>query len=218
MALEGARKGPPMVQLPEITLSGTQVRLEPLRHSHLEGLLSAATFDRSTFSLTSVPNTAEGMEQYLQTTLADRARGESLPFATVDARSGQVVGSSRFCAIEHWSWPGPPPPPVPSGPDAVEIGWTWLGPTAQRTGINTEAKLLMLRHAFETWGVRRVTLKTDARNQRSRAAIERLGCRPEGILRAHRPAADGGVRDSAMYSLLSSEWPAVKQQLLQRLR
>jgi RimJ/RimL family protein N-acetyltransferase len=116
--------------------------------------------------------------------------------------------------IERWRWPSPRPEPAPLGPDAVEIGATWLAHSAQRTAINTEAKLLMLRHAFEIWRVYRVTLLTDARNLRSRAAIERLGARCDGILRGHMPAFDGsGVRDSACYSILASEWRSVRARL-----
>jgi RimJ/RimL family protein N-acetyltransferase len=103
-------------------------------------------------------------------------------------------------------------------PDAVEIGYTWLAPWAQRTGINTQAKLLMLTHAFETWRVHRVRLTTDARNTRSRAAIERLGARLDGILRAHHAAYDGAIRDSAFYSILDTEWPSAKAALIGRLR
>jgi N-acetyltransferase len=125
-----------------------------------------------------------------------------------------VVGSTRFMNIEHFAWK------VPSdlqrnedAIDAVEIGATWLGAEARRTAINTHAKLLMLTHAFETWQVRRVTLKTDSRNARSRNAIERLGARLDGILRAHMPAFDGAVRDTAFYSILCDEWPAVGERL-----
>jgi N-acetyltransferase len=103
-------------------------------------------------------------------------------------------------------------------PDAAEIGWTWLAPEAQRTAVNTSAKLLMLEYAFEVWHVRRVTLKTDARNERSRNAISRIGAHFEGILRAHVPAADGGIRDSAMFSILDSEWADVKARLEVRLK
>jgi RimJ/RimL family protein N-acetyltransferase len=130
-----------------------------------------------------------------------------------------VVGSTRFGNIEFWTWP--PASPNQRGedvPDAVEIGWTWYVPDAQRTGINTEAKLLMLTHAFETWRVHCVRLKTDARNERSRQAILGVGARFDGILRGHAVAADGTVRHSAFYSILDAEWPEVKERLRARLR
>jgi hypothetical protein len=113
--------------------------------------------------------------------------------------------------------PADPPPPIPSGPDVVEIGWTWYAVGAQRTAVNTEAKLLLCTHAFERWRVRRVSWKTDARNARSRAAILRLGAQFDGILRAHRAAGDGTVRDSAFFSMLAAEWPAARQRLAEHL-
>jgi RimJ/RimL family protein N-acetyltransferase len=130
-----------------------------------------------------------------------------------------VVGSTRFGNVERWQWPPGDPRQRPvEQPDAVEIGWTWLAERAQRTGLNREAKLLLLGHAFETWRCHRVTLKTDARNLRSRAGIEGIGGKLDGILRAHMPAADGGIRDTAIYSIVAAEWPAVKARLIERLR
>lgn len=199
-----------------VTLEGRHVRLEPLSTRHRDALLAAATEDRATYALTGVPHDVESADRYIHAALEEAGRGNACPFATVDLGSGRVVGSTRFGSIERWSWPTPRPPR--EGPDAVEIGWTWLAHSAQRTAINTEAKLLMLAHAFEVWGVRRVTLKTDARNARSRANIERVGATLDGVLRAHMPAFDGGVRDSAVYSLLAEEWPARKEKLLARLR
>jgi RimJ/RimL family protein N-acetyltransferase len=141
-----------------------------------------------------------------------------VPFVTVSRKTGDVLGSTRLCALEYWAWPdGRQGRAGIDPPEAAEIGWTWLSAAAQRTAINTEAKRLMLGHAFETWKARRVHLKTDARNARSRAAIERIGGRLDGILRAHMPAADGGVRDSAWYSILLAEWPAVRAGLDARL-
>jgi RimJ/RimL family protein N-acetyltransferase len=141
-----------------------------------------------------------------------------MPFATVDRESGRVVGSTRFGNIEFWPWP--PGHPLQRGeevPDVVEIGWTWLAADVQRTAINTEAKLLMLAHAFDRWRVHRVSLMTDARNERSRAAILRLGARFDGVVRAQRPAADGGIRDTACFSILDREWPDVRANLERRL-
>ena len=148
--------------------------------------------------------------------LALAAAGQALPFATVSALDGRVLGSTRFANLERWSWPAPPPDPRPL--DAAEIGWTWLARAAQRSGANTEAKLLLLRHAFTALRVRRLTLKTDARNARSRAAIARLGASLDGVLRAHLPASDGGPRDSAVFSILEAEWPAVEARLVGMLR
>jgi RimJ/RimL family protein N-acetyltransferase len=196
-----------------VMLEAERVRLEPLGVGHVEALVAAAGESRGTYGLTRVPDGAEAMRAYVDAALADAARGEGVPFATVDKQSGRVVGSTRFCSIEHWAWTTTPPEPRPVGADAVEIGWTWLAASAQRTHVNSEAKLLMLAHAFDVWRVRRVNLKTDARNLRSRANIERVGARLDGILRAHMPAADGGVRDSAMYSILASEWPTVRDRL-----
>jgi RimJ/RimL family protein N-acetyltransferase len=155
----------------------------------------------------------------VETTLADRAARRAVPFATIDRATDAVVGSTRFGNIEFWAWPpGNPHQRGAQLPDVVEIGWTWLAPSAQRTGINTEAKRLMLTHAFESWRVHRVSLMTDARNGRSRDAILRLGACFDGVLRASRVAADGAIRDTAAYSVLDAEWPDVKSALLARLR
>jgi N-acetyltransferase len=195
-------------------LADAVVRLEPLSMDHMDSLVRAASVARETYTLTRVPETADGMRVYVESALSEQANGLSIPFATKDAATGRVVGSTRFMNIERWTWP--PNSPLqrdPSEADAVEIGTTWLAADAQRTGINTHAKLLMLTHAFERWEVHRVTLKTDARNLRSRSAIERLGARFDGVLRAHMPAFDGAVRDTAFYSILQVEWPSVRARL-----
>jgi RimJ/RimL family protein N-acetyltransferase len=131
------------------------------------------------------------------------------------AEAGIVIGSTRFWNLERWAWPQGHPFYGRGVPDACEIGYTWLARSAIRTVANTEAKLLMLTHAFEVWRVLRVCFHTDARNTRSRAALERIGGQLEGILRAHRMAADYIPRDSVRYSILATDWPAVKQRLLQ---
>lgn len=205
-----------MTMLEPLTLTGRHVRLEPLRLEHAPALLAAADASRATYAFIQVPGDLAGMHAAVMTLLAEQERGEALPFAVRDAE-GALVGTTRFLSIEHWSWSGPPPEPVPAGPDAVEIGGTWYAERVQRTAVNTEAKLLLCTHAFEHWRVRRVSWKTDARNERSRAAILRLGAHFDGILRAHRPAAHGGVRDSAFYSLLASEWPAAKRELVRKI-
>ena len=143
------------------------------------------------------------------------AAGKAVSFATIRISDGVVIGSTRFFDLERWAWPEGHPLQGRSSPDVCEIGYTWLTRSAIRTAANTEAKLLMLTHAFETWQVLRVCLHTDARNQRSRSAIERIGGQFEGILRAHRMAADFIARDSARYSILASDWPAVKRRLVQ---
>jgi RimJ/RimL family protein N-acetyltransferase len=159
------------------------------------------------------------MRRYVAAALEDQAAGRALPFATVARAARRVVGSTRFGNVEFWAWPGASPHQRGARlPDVVEIGWTWLAPDAQRTGVNTEAKLLMLTHAFEVWRVHRVSLNTDARNTRSREAILRLGARFDGVLRAARVAADGAIRDTAAYSIVEAEWPEVKARLAARLR
>jgi N-acetyltransferase len=200
--------------LEPVTLENRFVRLEPLTSSHVPRLLEIAQRAPDAYTLTSVPPTLEGMTKYVNAALEARAHGNALPFATVDLSSGRVVGSTRLANLERWAWaPGNPNAKTDGSPDAAEIGWTWLAPEAQRTPVNTAAKLLVLEYAFSTWRVRRVTLKTDARNERSRNAILRIGAQFEGILRAHVPAADGGIRDSAMFSILESEWAEVKARL-----
>jgi RimJ/RimL family protein N-acetyltransferase len=193
---------------PVVVLEGRFVRLEPLTEGHAEALACAAAEDRSTYRYTKVPNGADETIAYIAGALRDRDESVALPFATVAPVDGRVIGSTRFLDLQYWD------APVPS---VAEIGGTWLTASAQRTPVNTEAKVLMLTHAFETWEVHRVSLKTDARNARSRTAIERLGARFDGVLRAHAPAADGGVRDSAFYSILDAEWPGVKRRLVDRL-
>lgn len=190
-------------------LSGSLVRLEPLRHCHVPDLMLAAEEDRSAYAYTVVPRASE-TAGYVATQLA---REGLTPFAQVRVRDGAVVGCTAYCHPRTW--------PDREALCAVEIGWTWLAASAQRTGINAEAKLLLLRYAFETLGVVRVDLKTDARNQRSRQAIERLGARFEGVLRAwspsRAPGEEGELRDSAIFSVTAAEWPAVKASLASRV-
>lgn len=208
------------MQLEPVTLAGLLVRLEPLAVHHVPALVAAACEDRSSYRYTGVPQDEASMLVYVQAAADLWSRGMALAFATVDASTAKVVGSTRFGNIEWWTWPpGAAYAPQPVGcPDAVEIGWTWLAASAQRTGINTEAKLLMLAHAFDTWHVRRVSIRTDARNARSRAAIERLGAKLDGVLRSAQPAYDGQLRDTASYSILRAEWPAVHARLEGLLR
>ena len=201
-----------------VVLEGRHVRLEPLAPGHVHALLEVATGPRDTYGLTLVPGDEPAMVRYIQTALGDQEAGRALPFATLARATGRVVGTTRFGNIEFWAWPpGNLNQRGEDRPDVAEIGWTWLAASAQRTPINTEAKLLMIAHAFETWRVHRVSLMTDARNERSRRAILRLGARFDGVLRAARPASDGAIRDTAAFSILEDEWPAVKRQLQSRL-
>ena len=201
-----------------VVLEGRWVRLEPLTVEHAAALLRAASGPRETYGLTLVPDTLAEAAAYIETALREEAARRSLPFATVDRATGRVVGSTRFLNIEYWTWPaGNAHQRGAERPDVVEIGATWLAAAAQRTPINTEAKLLMLTHAFDRWRVHRVSLMTDARNPRSRAAILRRGARFDGVLRAARPASDGAIRDTAAFSILEAEWPAVRAKLEARL-
>lgn len=190
----------PMTAAP-VVLDGARVRMEPLDLArHWEGLL-AIGLDEDLWRWTiSCPRTPEALRAYLDTALREQAEGRSLPFATVDKASGRVAGCTRFGNID-----------APNR--KVEIGWTWVGRPWQRSHVNSEAKYLMFRHAFEVWGVRRLELKTDVRNQRSRDAMKRIGCVEEGVLRSHMLREDGRWRDTIYYSVLDEEWPAVKARL-----
>jgi RimJ/RimL family protein N-acetyltransferase len=198
-------------------LAGRRVRLEPLAHTHIPGLVAAAREDPELYRWSSVPQGVMEMAQYVDTALSWREEGSALPFATVRAEDDAVIGSTRFFLLERWAWPAGHPHSRRNGFDGCEIGYTWLAASASRTAANTEAKLLMLAHAFEAWGVHRVCFHTDVRNERSRAALERIGAHFEGVLRAHRLAADLSPRDSARYSIVAAEWPQLKQRLQERL-
>jgi RimJ/RimL family protein N-acetyltransferase len=204
------------------TLDGTFVRLEPLSETHVTALVEAAAEDRSTYQWTYTPDGPEEMRAYVRDALSKVAAGVHVAFATVRKGTGpagidRVVGATRFCEIAFWQWPPGAGHQRHDVPDVVDIGFTWLAGSAQRTPVNTEAKLLMMTHAFEVWRVHRVALQTDVRNTRSRAAIERIGGRLDGILRADRPGADDTVRTSARFSIVASEWPDVKARLTSRL-
>jgi N-acetyltransferase len=192
------------MELVPVTLEGTHVRLEPLTPAHLDGLC-AVGLDPELWRLTvSRVHDRRDMERYLVEALEEHRAGTALPFATVSRATGRVIGSTRFGNASRLH-------------RRVEIGWTWLGRPFQRTAANTEAKLLMLRHAFETWGCIRVELKTSTLNLRSRAAILRLGAREEGVLRHHMINEDGSLRDSVFFSILAEEWPDVRRRLEGRL-
>jgi N-acetyltransferase len=200
-----------------VVLSGTHVRLEPLEHKHAAGLVAAAAGDPSLYRWSPVPQGRQAAGKYIDTALAWQAAGSAVPFAIVRLADDCVIGSTRFWNIECWAWPEGHPSHGRTTPDACEIGYTWYASSAIRTAANTESKFLMLRHAFENWQVLRVCFHTDMRNERSRAALARIGAKPEGILRAHRMAADFIPRDSARFSITASEWPIVKQHLRELL-
>jgi RimJ/RimL family protein N-acetyltransferase len=199
-------------------LSGTYIRLEPLDHRHVAGLAAASATDPSLYQWSPVPQGEVEAASYIDTALAWRDASTAIPFAIVNVSDGVVIGSTRFWNLERWAWPEGHARHGRQFPDACEIGYTWLARRAIRTAANTEAKLLMLTHAFENWQVLRVCFHTDARNQRSSAALERVGAKFEGILRAHRMAADYIPRDSVRYSIVAAEWADVKERLSQRLR
>lgn len=201
---------------PAPTLQGHHIRLEPIAHRHAEGLAQASSADPSLYQWSPVPQGKLEAAQYIDTALAWHEAGTAVTFATVSLDNGAVIGSTRFFNLERWPWPQGHPLHDRTTPDACEIGYTWLAKSAIRTPANTEAKLLMLTYAFEDWEVHRVCLHTDVRNQRSRAAMERIGAQFEGILRAHRMAADFIPRDSARYSITAADWPDVKLRLQQK--
>jgi RimJ/RimL family protein N-acetyltransferase len=183
-------------------LEGTLVRLEPLDHRHASDLAVAAREDRGTYDFTSVPSPDE-VGAYIDGHLATAATGRLAPYAQVSRATGRAVGATAYWEPRSWR--------TDDALDAVEVGFTWLARSTQGTGVNAEAKLLLFRHAFEVWGVSRVDLKTDARNQRSRAAIEKTGARFEGVLRnwsrSFVPGEEGRLRDSAIYSITAAECP-----------
>jgi RimJ/RimL family protein N-acetyltransferase len=192
------------MQLEPVTLEGRHVRLVPLTLEHVPALWEAAG-DPDIWRWTlNRPGSEGDMRQYVEAALAGRAAGRALPFATTEAETGRVIGSTRY---HNWEPPHP----------RVEIGYTWISRPWQRTPVNTEAKYLMLRHAFETLGLARVELRTDALNARSRAAIARIGGVEEGILRRHMLTDSGRIRDTVYFSILDDEWPQVKQRLEEKL-
>lgn len=190
-----------------LTLEGSVVRLEPLRPDHA-ALLFAVAKDELDDIFRWFPysmRTSEDFVRAVEKALDEQKRGESVPFGTVERASGRVIGSTRFMSIDRANL-------------RVEIGSTWIAPAWQRTAINTEAKYLMLEHAFEVWKCARVELKTDALNQKSRQAILRLGAKEEGTMRRHVVTWTGRIRDSVYFSILDSEWPVVKAGLEAKLR
>ena len=200
-----------------LTLQGRHIRLEPLEHEHSDGLVAAAAGDRDLYRWSPVPQGKAGVSAYINAALAWRDAGTAVPFAIVRVEDCAIIGSTRFWNIERWAWPEGHRMHGRGSPDACEIGYTWLSHSAIGTAANNEAKMLLLQHAFEIWQVLRVCFHTDSRNRRSRAALERIGGKFEGILRAHRMAADFVPRDSVRFSIIAAVWPGVKERLLQLL-
>jgi len=184
-----------------VTLTGSSVRLEPLSLEHHLDPLASIALDPDLWRWTlNVVQTRDDLRRYLEEALREQAEGRSVPFATIHLATGRAAGCTRFGNIE-------------TRHRRVEIGWTWIGRDYQRTRVNTEAKLLMLEHAFETWGCHRVELKTNVLNQRSRNAMLRIGAKEEGILRKHALNDQGVPRDTVYYSVIDDEWPMVKARL-----
>ena len=188
------------MELTPVTLEGRYVRLVPLAPEHVPALWEAGNDPELWRWTLGNPRSEDDMRRYVQAALAKRSAGGALPFATLDTETGRVIGSTRY---HNWEPPHP----------RVEIGYTWIARAWQRTPVNTEAKYLMLRHAFETLQLARVELRTDALNARSRAAIARIGGVEEGTLRRHMLTDTGRIRDTVYFSILDDEWPGVKQRL-----
>ncbi len=183
-----------------VMLEGSHVRLEPLAKAHLAGLAQVG-LEEELWRWIPVPvRTVEEMAAYIETALQEQERGVSLPFALMEKATGRAIGSTRYGNIDRTH-------------HRVEIGWTWVAREWQRSAVNTEAKYLLLKYAFETLGCIRVELKTDSLNEKSRAAILRIGARQEGIFRNHMITANGRIRHTVYFSIVDSEWPAVKARL-----
>jgi RimJ/RimL family protein N-acetyltransferase len=202
---------PPLLDAP--LLVGTRVRLEPLSTRRVDDLIAASSADRSTYDFTMVPDGPDAIRRYVTMLLGEAAVGTWVPFAQVRVADDRAVGVTNYLNPQ-WR-------PDATRPYALEIGGTWLAHAAQRSGINAEAKLLLLTHAFDVWGVGRVELKTDARNRRSRDAIAAIGAQLEGVLRSAQPSRvkgeEAGLRDSAIFSIVASEWPVVRERLVARI-
>jgi RimJ/RimL family protein N-acetyltransferase len=188
----------------EPVLNGITTQLKPMFLEHAPASAEASAVNPGLYQWTAVPQGLEAATRYIRVASQGRFDGTSVPFVIVRKKDSAVVGSTRFFNMERWAWPGSHPRHGREEPDVCEIGYTWLTHSAIRSGVNAEAKLLMLSHAFDCWEVLRVCLHTDYRNERSRRAIERIGARLEGTLRAHRMAADFIPRDSVRYSILKS--------------
>ncbi len=202
-----------MTAFDPVVLAGEHVRLEPLNQDHVPGLVAAAAEDRSNYQWTSVPEGDDEISSSIERAVRERESGHALAFATISASDGRVVGSTSFLDPQRW-----PRSDASHIYDSIEIGSTWLAASAQRTAINTEAKLLMLDHAFDVWNVHRVVLNTDERNERSRAAIARIGATFEGVLHSYRIGVEGTARNTATFAIPRSDWSEVRDRLEARLK
>ena len=202
-----SESNPPLEIVLSLTLEGSVVRLEPIQREHAKLFWDVAKNDLEDIFrwIPYTMKTPEDFERLVDKAFTEQERGESVVFATVECSTGRAIGSTRFMNIDRVN-------------RRVEIGSTWIAPAWQRTAVNTEAKYLMLRHAFEAWGCARVELKTDALNEKSRNAILRIGAKEEGTLRRHVVTWTGRIRDSVYFSILDSEWPEVKTRLEEKLR
>jgi RimJ/RimL family protein N-acetyltransferase len=196
--------GEPTLDIRPVTLEGKHVRLEPLSRDHLDGIVAAGSYPEIWTWLSFQPSSRDDFVRLIDVALEAQAAGTELPFTTFDRASGEIVGCTRYLNISPRD-------------RRLEIGWTWITPALQRSYVNTEAKYLQLRHCFEELGCRRVELKTDARNAKSRAAMERIGAQFEGIGRKQMRTFDGTNRDNAWYAFVDDDWPAVKARLEEML-
>jgi N-acetyltransferase len=187
-----------------VVLEGIHVRLEPLLRKHITGLCEVGLEEQLWRWIPTPVRTADDMAAYVELALKEQANGVSLPFAQIEKATGRLIGSTRYMNIDRVH-------------HRVEIGCTWIGREWQRTAANTEAKYLLLRHAFETLGCMRVELKTDSLNEKSRAAILRIGAKQEGIFRNHMMTSTGRIRHTVYFSIVDSEWPGVKSEMERRL-
>ena len=194
-----------MARLGPITLTGKQIRLEPMRPSHAAALLEAGRDDEIWTWMSAKPTTAASMEEWLSSALAAESQGREYPFVVVRLADQCIIGSTRYLDVQE-------------DDRTTEIGWTWYAPDSWGGAVNPEAKYLLMRHAFEDWQAIRVALKTDVRNLHSQGAIKKLGARYEGTLRNQRIRRDGSYRDTVIFSIIESEWPAVRARLEERLR
>jgi RimJ/RimL family protein N-acetyltransferase len=194
-----------MGALGPITLTGSRIRLEPMRAAHAPALLEAGRAPEIWNWMPARPVTPQAMEEWLNRALEAESQGREYPFVVVMESDGRVIGSTRYLNVEE-------------DERTVEIGWTWYAPEHWGGLVNPEAKYLLMRHAFEDWRAIRVALKTDVKNLHSQAAIRKLGARYEGTLRNQRIRPDGSYRDTVIFSIIEAEWPAVKAKLEQRLR
>ena len=194
-----------------LILRGVEVTLRPLSVDDAEALAAALGESREHYGFSEIPEGPEETRRYVEKALRQQAAEQRIPFSIVWC--GRVVGTTSYYDFQPWEWPVGCDLQRENRPDTLEIGYTWLAASAQRTRCNTEAKYLLLSHAFDSWEVHRVSLRTDVRNERSRRAIERLGAQFEGVRRADLPGQDCTVRDSAFYSIVSADWPQLQNRL-----